>query len=122
MQCDAAAAPGTTAGVCDELLSHVGDALKALNARRVTDERIHTARKHLKRARANLRLLRNTVREAAYTRENTALRDAARPLSSVRDAKVLVETLDALLDRTTSAPRRMLLLKARAALEKSRRE
>jgi CHAD domain-containing protein len=100
----------------------VDHALKVLRARSVTDERIHTARKHLKRARANLRLLRDAVGKAAYTRENTALRDAARPLSGVRDARVLIDTLDVLLETTTSAPRRALLLKARVALAHARRE
>jgi CHAD domain-containing protein len=117
-----AAARPSAATVRDELLCHVEDALKALRARAVTDERIHTARKHLKRARSNLRLLRDAVGKAAYARENAALRDAARPLSSVRDARVLIETLEALLQTTSSAPRRRLLLTARTALEKAHRE
>jgi CHAD domain-containing protein len=117
-----AAVTPSAANVRDELLCHVEDALKALRARAVTDERIHTARKHLKRARANLRLLRDAVGKEAYVRENAALRDAARPLSSVRDATVLIETLEALLQKTSSVSRRRLLLKARTALEKARSE
>lgn len=54
---------------------------------------IHGIRKTLKRARAALRLLRDCLGEAVYRRENTLLRDAGRPLTPVRDAKVLVETL-----------------------------
>jgi CHAD domain-containing protein len=115
-------AVATVAAVRDELISHVEDAVKALRVRSVTDERIHTARKHLKRARANLRLLRDAIGETDYARENTALRDAARPLSGARDAKVLIETLEALLQATSSASRRRLLMKARTALEKARRE
>jgi CHAD domain-containing protein len=117
----ASARPGAAA-VRDELLCHVEDALKTLRVRAVTDERIHTARKHLKRARANLRLLRDAVGKAAYVRENAALRDAARPLSSVRDAKVLIETLDALLQTTSSPARRRLLFKARTAWGQALRE
>ena len=58
----------------------------------IRDEDVHAARKHLKGARAGLRLLRTTVGERTYTFENARLRDAARPLSAVRDAKVLLET------------------------------
>jgi CHAD domain-containing protein len=54
---------------------------------------IHDIRKKLKRARAALRLLRDCFGEAVYRRENSLLRDAARPLTPVRDAKVLFETL-----------------------------
>jgi hypothetical protein len=54
---------------------------------------IHEIRKKLKRARAALRLLRDCFGEAVYRRENSLLRNAARPLTPVRDAKVLFETL-----------------------------
>jgi CHAD domain-containing protein len=54
---------------------------------------IHEIRKKLKRARAALRLMRGCLGEAVYRRENSLLRDAARPLTPVRDAKVLFETL-----------------------------
>jgi CHAD domain-containing protein len=54
---------------------------------------IHEIRKKLKRARAALRLLRDCLGEAVYRRENSLLRDAARPLTPARDAKVLFETL-----------------------------
>lgn len=74
----------------------IGEALKALGRRPLTDQAVHDARKSLKRARAMLRLLRNALGEETYRRENGALRDAARPLSEIRDSKVLLETLDAL--------------------------
>jgi CHAD domain-containing protein len=54
---------------------------------------IHEIRKKLKRARAALRLLRDCLGEAVYRRENSLLRDAARPLTPARDAKVLFATL-----------------------------
>jgi CHAD domain-containing protein len=41
-----------------------------------------------------------------YRRENMAFRDAARPLSEVRDAKILVETLDKIAKTNGRAPRR----------------
>src|SRR5688572_14268100 len=112
----------TPASVRDDLLRHVEAAVHALRARRLTDEAIHTARKHLKRARANLRLLRDAIGKASYARENAALRDAARPLSGVRDAKVLLETCDTLFRLTRTTPRRILLMDVRTALQKARRE
>ena len=60
------------------------------------DEGVHDARKRIKRARAGLRLLRDNLGESAYRRENAALRDAARPLSEIRDARILVAALDRL--------------------------
>jgi len=58
------------------------------------DEMVHEARKGLKRLRAMLRLVRPTIGRKVYRKANIAFRDAARPLSEVRDAKILVETLD----------------------------
>ena len=61
------------------------------------DEVVHEARKSLKKLRAVLRLVRPAVGEKNYRRENTCFRDAARPLTEVRDAKILIETLDGLV-------------------------
>jgi CHAD domain-containing protein len=87
------------------LRTQIGDALDRLTRHEVTDEDIHAARKSIKRARATLRLLRETLPKNTYRLENAALRDSARPLSAVRDAKVLVDALDHLseLDTTASA-------------------
>ena len=57
---------------------------------------IHDARKALKRARAILRLCRISLGPERFRQENTILRDAGRSLSGVRDAQVLLETLDEL--------------------------
>jgi CHAD domain-containing protein len=62
------------------------------------DARVHEARKRIKRARAALRLIRKPLGGRRFRRENEALRDAGRPLSEVRDAKILVEAFDALLE------------------------
>jgi CHAD domain-containing protein len=59
-------------------------------------EAIHEARKALKRLRAVLRLCRPWLGEERFRQENSILRDAGRSLSDVRDAQVLVETLDGL--------------------------
>jgi CHAD domain-containing protein len=69
-------------------------------------EAIHDARKRLKKARAALRLARAALPNGEYRRENDTLRDAARPLSEVRDAQVLIDTLDGLARRGTRAQRR----------------
>jgi CHAD domain-containing protein len=60
------------------------------------DEAVHDARKRIKKARASLRLLRNALGDRIYDDENAALRDAGRPLTEVRDARVLVDTFDKL--------------------------
>lgn len=62
-------------------------------------ETVHKTRKRIKRLRASLRLARAGIGDDAYRGENAALRDAGRRLSGVRDAKVLVETLDGLSER-----------------------
>ncbi len=76
--------------------AQITDALRALERRPLSDGDVHSARKSLKKARAMLRLLRPSIGDRAYRRENTLLRDAARPLSAVRDAKVLLQRLERL--------------------------
>jgi CHAD domain-containing protein len=63
------------------------------------DEVVHEARKTMKRVRAVLRLARSPIGGAKYRKANTELRDAARPLTEVRDAKILIETIDKLADQ-----------------------
>jgi CHAD domain-containing protein len=63
------------------------------------DEGVHEARKCFKKVRAVLRLVRPAVGGKRYRRENACFRDAGRPLTEVRDAKILVETLDQLCER-----------------------
>jgi len=62
------------------------------------DEVVHEARKCLKKLRAVLRLVRPQIREKTYRAENITFRDAARPLTEVRDAKALIEALDKLVE------------------------
>ncbi len=58
---------------------------------------VHTARKKFKKSRAVLRLIRAGLGDKTYEREDNSLRKAGKPLSSVRDADVMIETLDGLL-------------------------
>jgi CHAD domain-containing protein len=60
---------------------------------------IHEVRKDIKKARSLLRLVRSGIGGKAYRRENRHLRDTARGVSGVRDADVLVETVDKLAER-----------------------
>ncbi len=62
-------------------------------------ETIHETRKALKRLRALVGLLREDLGERQYKREHAILRDAARRLAGTRDAEVMVDTLDTLLQR-----------------------
>jgi hypothetical protein len=58
------------------------------------DEAVHEARKHFKKIRAVLRLVRDEIGEEVYKPENVCYRDAGRELAPVRDSFVKVETLD----------------------------
>jgi CHAD domain-containing protein len=57
---------------------------------------VHDTRKSLKRLRATVRLARGAIGDEIYRRENAAFRDIGQRLSGVRDASVLIETLDEL--------------------------
>lgn len=59
---------------------------------------VHEARKHLKKTRALLRLVRPALGKRAYRSENDALRGAGLALSGTRDADVLVQTVGKLAD------------------------
>jgi CHAD domain-containing protein len=74
------------------------------------EEAVHNARKDLKKLRALLRLARGELGTSVYRRENTCFRDAAAALSGVRDADVMLVTLDKLeLDEPVSGPLRQAL-------------
>jgi CHAD domain-containing protein len=75
------------------LREQVDRATAHLTAKRIADRDVHQARKCIKKARATLRLLREALANADYRRINEALRDAARPLGARRDAAILIEVL-----------------------------
>lgn len=83
-------------GVKRLVRKQIDNALQGLRSRGGSDRVVHDARKRFKRVRALLRLARAASGEKAYRKENTCFRDAGRPLTEIRDAKVLVETLDGL--------------------------
>ena len=88
--------------VCRAALRHAAKAERALASSPLSDTHVHRARKEIKKSRAALRLLRAALPEASYRREDAALRRAARALDAVRDARVLVRTLDTLCRRRRS--------------------
>ncbi len=60
---------------------------------------VHETRKALKRLRALLRLLERELGADTYAHEDAAVRDIGRRLSGARDAQVMLDTLDGLVDR-----------------------
>jgi CHAD domain-containing protein len=79
------------------LLAQLDAATRGLRQRVSSDAGIHDIRKDLKKARAALRLLRQRIGLRQYRRYNAAIRDAARPLTPLRDGKIVLETLRDLL-------------------------
>jgi CHAD domain-containing protein len=103
-----------------ELVLELFSADATLDARTV-----HETRKALKRLRALLRLLEHRLGEDAYARASAALRDASRQLSDARDAEVMLNTLDGLIERHPRALGRrtgVRRLRARLAHERAHME
>jgi CHAD domain-containing protein len=83
------------AGRADEALDHLrgrSDAADEADA-------VHEARKDLKKLRSVLRLVRPSLGDELYRRENERFRDAGRALGGARDAHVKLETIAALRER-----------------------
>jgi CHAD domain-containing protein len=57
------------------------------------DSAVHETRKHLKRARAILELVRGEIGKGLYRQQHRGLRDAGRLISDLRDAEVRLETV-----------------------------
>ena len=86
------------------------------------DAAIHQIRKRCKRLRGLLRLCRGSL-GGRYRRENARYRDAARRVSGLRDAEVLIETYDWVLDRAPDSldRHRFAFIRRRLTLDKRRR-
>ncbi len=100
----------------------VESALEILGRKRPTDPAVHAARKELKKARATLRLLREVLGTSTYKKENAALRDAARPLSELRDGQVLLDALSSLVEPHGAPASQRPLAKFERALSRRRGE
>ncbi len=99
----------------------IDHALEAIQQRDGDDEAIHEARKRFKRIRAVLRLVRDELGNKVYRLENTCFRDAGRPLTEVRDARVLLDTLDQLTEHFAGQVTAGALAKGRKTLKANRR-
>jgi CHAD domain-containing protein len=109
-----------TRGVNRIARRRIAKAIKSLESSNPSDVTVHAARKELKKARAALRLVRDSLSDSTYRRENAALRDAARPLGEVRDGKVLIQTLDDLVGRGGARARKLPLDGLKRALRSDR--
>jgi CHAD domain-containing protein len=78
-------------------IDHALDELRG-ESKRGPDKAVHEARKDMKKLRAVLRLARGALGKDLYRAENAAFRDVARGLAGVRDAQVVIETLDILAE------------------------
>ena len=70
----------------------------------LSDHAVHEARKALKRLRAMTRMLRDELGPRRYERENAALRDAGQRLAGARDAEVMVDTLERVIEEDLRGP------------------
>jgi CHAD domain-containing protein len=70
----------------------------------LSDHAVHESRKAIKRLRAMARLLRGELGPRRFQRENAALRDAGRRLAGARDAEVVVDTLERLIEKDLEQP------------------
>lgn len=102
------------------LRGHLAAALRFLNASKPSASNIHAARQELKRARAMLRLLRESIDAEQFRLEDATLRQAAHQLNDVRDAEVLVRVFSRVRNVLKDEPRppnleplRQLLLRER---------
>ena len=99
-------------------------AIEVLNGRRksVSDNAVHDARKRFKQVRGALRMVRKELGGKRFDRENRVFRDSGRPLSEVRDAKVMVDTLGELAKQFRGKLRPDSFKSLRAALNARRRD
>jgi CHAD domain-containing protein len=97
-------------GIARNVTHQIEKALKYLCAERKPHQRgaseneaVREVRKCFKKVRAALRLVREELGDDVYHEENWCFRDAARPLTEVRDAQVLVEIWNGLKEPLAAA-------------------
>jgi CHAD domain-containing protein len=105
----------------EKALKHLGAKRKPHHSGAPGNESVEV-RKCFKRVRAALRLVREELGDDVYREENWCFRDAARPLSKVHDAEVLVETVDKLSHQIAEAIDPGALAKIHDALLANRQE
>jgi CHAD domain-containing protein len=93
--------------VRQELLRLLDLALEHTTSRRtLAPDDVHEARKLIKRARAQLALLRPALDKRDYAQVNCSLRDAARCLASARDSAVIAQAYSSLREAGMDAEER----------------
>lgn len=102
------------------LVAQLDEVASILRKPKLSDDAIHRVRKQLKRARAGLRLLRPSLGDAGYRRHNQTLRDIARPLTPIRDAKVLLATANELWIDVRASAEQNVIAKLHQALQQER--
>src|SRR6267142_499202 len=69
-------------------------ALQIVNGEREPDDTpVHEVRKHIKKARAVVHLLKKEIGRGLFKRQNHCLRDVGRLISEIRDAEVRLQTV-----------------------------
>src|SRR5688572_751656 len=125
--------PGVVRGAVAERIDQVVEMLDSANGRgprsarsarsaKAGDKMVHEVRKRLKEIRGTIRLVRGELGDRAFQRENRTFRDAGRPLSVVRDAAVLVETLDKVIEGSKGRAKKKGFAALRRALVEKQRE
>ncbi len=101
------------------LREEVGHAVSSLGDLKVNQaEAVHEARRHTKRVRALLRLLRQELGKGRYAIENNWFREIARELSPARDRQVVADRARELLAGSENVPSSEISAELEAALEK----
>jgi CHAD domain-containing protein len=78
----------------------------ATGEEQIDDTPVHDTRRHLKKARAALRLVKKELGPAVFKRLDHCVRDVGRLISEVRDAEVRLQTVRQLQDTTRRQNRR----------------
>lgn len=87
----------TASNVNRILLEQVNAAIDALeNSAGSKEEGIHSVRKRIKKIRALFRLVRSEISKKVFRRENSKYQAIGRQLSQLRDATVMINTLEKL--------------------------
>src|SRR5262245_65652883 len=87
------------AGIKRVVTEEIDQAIEEIdNLRLKRSEAIHEVRKHCKKIRSVLRLVRPQF-EDTYQFENAWFRDTAKGLAELRDAEAIIEIYDDLLDK-----------------------
>jgi CHAD domain-containing protein len=98
----------------------VDKALENLKASRNKDEAVHDARVCVKKIRAVLRMIQDSLGNKAFEEEDIAYRDVARRLSKMRDSTAMLESQDKLTAHFSDQLATDAFAEIRARLQRSK--